>query len=66
MEPVLSRRQIAERIGVSVETVDRVRKRDHTFPSPVRLSRTLRWQPDEIHAWMKAQTEHRTAAFEAK
>lgn len=34
MEPLLNRRQIAEQLGVSVETVDRVRKRNHTFPSP--------------------------------
>lgn len=62
---MLTKRQVAAGLSVQPNTVDNLRRRDATSPSPHRLGpRTLRWDPDAIDRWLlstrAADDPHRT------
>lgn len=50
---LLSKRQLAELLGVNSWTVDRWRKTNPDFPAPVWLSdSTLRWRRLDVERWL--------------
>jgi excisionase family DNA binding protein len=50
---LLSARTLAERLGVSVRTLWRLRT-SGKLPQPVRLGGAIRWRAGEIEAWIEA------------
>lgn len=53
----LSDRQLAERYGVTVQSIWRWHRDDATFPRSVKLSSgTTRWKLSEIEAWEKSRS----------
>lgn len=51
---LLSRADLADRWGLSLATVDRLRH-DSTFPEPVRLGGSVRWREPDVEAWIEAK-----------
>jgi len=58
-DPLLTRRQVADYLGVHVNSLDKMRRTDPTFPRSAALSpRTLRWDPGQLRRWVGSkQTE---------
>lgn len=60
-ERLLTRRQVAEMLGVSVSTVYekmRLPEDQHPLPKPVRLGKQARrWKESEVLAWIEALPE---------
>ncbi len=54
---MLDRKQIAEMLGVNVDTVRRRVETRPDFPKPaIRLSRkTVRWEPGDVLRWIARQ-----------
>lgn len=54
---MLDRKQIADMLGVTVDTVRRRVETRPDFPKPaIRLSRkTVRWEPGEVLKWLARQ-----------
>lgn len=48
---LLTAKQIAARLGVSLSTVRRW-TREEVLPPPVRLGRLVRWSPETFEAWL--------------
>lgn len=47
-------------IGYKRTKLNSLMREDHTFPKPIRLSKThLRWNLDEINQWIKAKEAER-------
>lgn len=59
---MLDRKQIADMLGVTVETVRRRVEAQPDFPKPaIRLSRkTVRWEPGEVLKWIARQKSAQT------
>lgn len=56
---MLDRKQIAEKLGVSVDTLRRSIESKTDFPKPaLRMSqKTVRWDEAEIDRWIKRQRQ---------
>ena len=53
MGNLLTRQQVADYLGVHVNTVDKIRRADPTFPTSAAISpRVLRWDPNELERWV--------------
>jgi len=62
-----TRKQVAEKLLVSVYTVDRMRKRCD-LPEPVKVASQLRWTGQQLNSWAareSASSEHNKANFRA-
>jgi prophage regulatory protein len=57
---VFRRRGVAERVGVSIATIDRWVKRGD-FPQPIRRGRAVGWRVSEVEAWCAARDRARDA-----
>jgi predicted DNA-binding transcriptional regulator AlpA len=55
MPEFLSSSQMAARYGVTKITWLRWYSKTPSFPKPLRCGRTLRWNPQEIDAFLKSQ-----------
>ena len=56
IQSLLSKSQIAERIGVSIWTVDRIRERDPDFPPTIWLTdKTCRWESSAVEQWLASR-----------
>jgi predicted DNA-binding transcriptional regulator AlpA len=54
----ISKRQVAELIGVSIYSIDRYRRSYPDFPRPVTLSNcTLRFPRAEVDAWLERRRQ---------
>lgn len=50
---LLTREQVAEQLGVHVNTVDNLRKQDPTFPVAIRVTdRAVRFSAKDIEGWL--------------
>ena len=50
---MLSAKEVAELLNVSIQWVRRVENVDPTFPKGIRLSkRAVRWRKEDIEAWL--------------
>ncbi|MGH3442000.1 MAG: helix-turn-helix transcriptional regulator [Nitriliruptorales bacterium] len=57
--PLLTLEEVAELLGVTRWTVKRLRDTDPSFPPPAMLStRTPRWRPDDLEAWISGRVSH--------
>jgi prophage regulatory protein len=53
---ILRKAAVAERLDVSIGTVDNIRKRDASFPKPVKLgSRSIGWRSNDLDGWIAAR-----------
>lgn len=50
---LLSAGKLAERLGVSIRTLWRLRAAGK-LPHPIRLGGSVRWRPEDIQAWIAA------------
>lgn len=59
MERMLSRQEVADYLGIHVNSLDSIRRHDPTFPLPATLTqRTLRWDGGQLRRWVESkQTE---------
>lgn len=55
IDPILSSEMIAAEWGISLATLWRTRKRDPSFPQPVRWGRKLGWRRSSITRWLDEQ-----------
>ena len=52
LDPWLSRAQVAEALGISVRSLDRMIEAEE-FPRPVRFGRQLRWRRSVVEAHLQ-------------
>jgi predicted DNA-binding transcriptional regulator AlpA len=65
-ERYLSRKQVAEKLGISGWTWDAIR-REESPPEPIRITRSImRWKESEIDAWIERRNNEHTTDEEAK
>ena len=58
-----TRKQVAEKLLISTDTLDRMRKRSE-LPEPVKVANQLRWTGQQLNSWAakeSADTEYRKA-----
>jgi predicted DNA-binding transcriptional regulator AlpA len=53
--PFMTRKQIADRLQICPETLDRHRKRSEGFPDPIEIGACMRWKKSDIEFWEKNQ-----------
>lgn len=54
---LLTPAQVADRIGVSKSALRYIRRKDPSFPEPVRLTeRTLRWDEASLESWITTKS----------
>lgn len=46
--------KVAERLGISVVTLWRMRRRGD-FPPPLRIGRAVAWRESELEAWIESR-----------
>lgn len=52
-DSITDRSGVADMLGVTTRTLDRLRTADTTFPQPIRLTaHTLRWRTADIYRWL--------------
>ena len=59
MTQLWTRQNVADRIGVSPRTVDRMRAAGTLPPPDVKTPRTVRWRPETIYDWETRQAKTR-------
>jgi predicted DNA-binding transcriptional regulator AlpA len=55
LDPILSPETLAAEWGISLVTLWRTRKRDPSFPQPVRWGRKLGWRRSSVIRWLDEQ-----------
>ncbi len=61
--PLLTSEHVAEWLGITVGALELRRKRKQSPPF-IRLGRTIRYQSDQVSAWIAAQRENAPAGSE--
>lgn len=58
MEPIMiTRRQTANLLNISLSTLDRLSASDPNFPPPIRLAaHTVRFYAPDVETWVKSQS----------
>jgi predicted DNA-binding transcriptional regulator AlpA len=60
-EEFLTSRDLAERLKVSIRTIERLRSTDREFPKPILIGKGLkprvRWRWSEVEAWLTKQQQ---------
>ena len=50
--------QVSEKLGISKGALPALRRRDSSFPQPIRVSqKILRWDEDDINDWLTKKKE---------
>ena len=50
--------QVSEKLGISKGALPALRRRDTSFPKPIRVSqKILRWDEDDINDWLTKKKE---------
>ena len=50
--------EVSEKLGISKGALPALRRRDISFPQPIRLSqKVLRWDEDDINDWLTKKKE---------
>ena len=50
--------QVSEKLGISKGALPALRRRDTSFPNPIRVSqKILRWDEDDINDWLTKKKE---------
>jgi predicted DNA-binding transcriptional regulator AlpA len=65
-DPILSPETLAAEWGISLVTLWRTRKRDPSFPQPVRWGRKLGWRRSSVIRWLDEQEQKRAVSLQAK
>jgi len=59
--PLLKPEEVSAKLGVTKPALFGIRRRDESFPAPVRVSpRVLRWHEADIDNWLEKQKETKT------
>ena len=55
---LLKPNQVSEKLGISKGALPALRRRDTSFPQPIRVSqKILRWDEDDINDWLTKKKE---------
>lgn len=55
---LLKPNQVSEKLGISKGALPALRRRDTSFPKPIRVSqKILRWDEDDINDWLTKKKE---------
>ena len=50
--------EVSEKLGISKGALPALRRRDTSFPQPIRVSqKVLRWDEDDINDWLTKKKE---------
>ena len=50
----IKKEDITEKLGISISTLDRIRKNDPDFPEPIRISRrAIRFSEEKVKEWIE-------------
>ena len=50
--------EVSEKLGISKGALPALRRRDNSFPQPIRVSqKVLRWDEDDINDWLTKKKE---------
>ena len=50
--------QVSEKLGISKGALPALRRRDNSFPQPIRVSqKVLRWDEEDINDWLTKKKE---------
>ena len=50
--------EVSEKLGISKGALPALRRRDNSFPQPIRLSqKVLRWDEEDINDWLTKKKE---------
>lgn len=63
MEALLSPVQLAAMLGISVQTIYNRRTRGESMPTCVKLGGLVRYQPEDVRAWLSGQSETAAAGL---
>jgi predicted DNA-binding transcriptional regulator AlpA len=64
IEPLWTKKDVARRLNYNNWTVDRLRKIDPTFPTPIWLGPvTPRWRPADVELWIETRRRGGVAQF---
>ncbi len=56
MSPLISRQQVADLLGIHINTLYRIAKTDPTFPRPYEIApRTFRWSEERVADWLEVR-----------
>ncbi len=66
VDPILSPETLAAEWGISLVTLWRTRRRDPSFPKPVRWGRKLGWRRSSITHWLDEQETKLAASPQTK
>ena len=62
---LLTAEKVSEKLGVTKLALAQLRRRDASFPPPIRLSRkVLRWEEADIDNWVEGKRRDALAATE--
>jgi len=55
---LLKPHEVADKLGITKKALPALRRREKSFPEPVRLSpKVLRWDEDDIDNWLETKKE---------
>ena len=55
---LLKPNQVSEKLGITKGALPALRRRDSSFPPPIRVSqKILRWDEDDINDWLTKKKE---------
>ncbi len=58
-QPLLTRPELAERLNISLNTLDKLRMRG-ALPPAVKVGGSVRWRPEAVEHWIAEQAEPAT------
>lgn len=55
---MLTQQEVADQLGIHINSVRRLRHNDPTFPRPIKItSNILRWEDDALARWLAARRD---------
>lgn len=55
---LLKAKEVSEKLGITEGALPALRRREQTFPKPIRVSqKILRWDEEDIDNWLSAKKE---------